>query len=401
MEQFVRSGEGSGKGASGPPSLAALFLGFARIGATSFGGPAMVAQIEMFVTERRRWLGREDMLSGVTLAQFLPGATAMQVAAFVGYRLRGGPGAAVAFLGFGIHAFLLMVAMSAGYQSVHRLPLGAAVFNGLQAVVAAIVVSVALSFGRRNLKGPVEALVACFAGATFLAGLSPIVIVATAAVVGGIVIPAGPTTSSAGSRPHAREFRLPLALVATGAVLGVLFQRLDSRLFDLAMVMVKVDLFAFGGAYGSLPLMLHEVVDVRHWLDQSTFLDGIALGQITPGPIVITATFVGWAVAGLPGALVATVSVFFPSFIVLTATMPVIEVVRGHRLADPIRRGTSAAVAGLIAATGIKLALVLPWTMASMGIGLFSLAGMLMGMTPLWVVVGGGLAAVLLQGWRV
>ena len=403
LEPLTPGGEGGDKGAGEPPptlaapTLVGLFLGFARLGATSFGGPAMVAQIERFVTERRRWLTSEDMLSGVTLAQFIPGATAMQVAAFVGYRLRGGPGAAAAFLGFGIHAFLLMVALSASYQGIHRFPVGAAVFSSLQAVVAAIVVSVALSFGRRNLKSRTEMVVACFAAAAFLSGLSPITIVIVTAVASGMVLPNGPASAASMPRPKLREFRLPIALMLLGVIFAVLLQRLDHQLADLALVMAKVDLFAFGGAYGSLPLMLHEVVDVRHWLDAATFLDGIALGQITPGPIVITATFVGWAVAGLPGALVATVSVFFPSFVVLTAAMPVIELVHGHRLAGPIRRGTSAAVAGLIAATGIKLALALPLTLVSMGIGMASLAALLMGLAPLWVVAGGGLAAALVQ----
>lgn len=402
-EPFAPKGEESGKGAGEPPpilaapTLVALFLGFARLGATSFGGPAMVAQIEKYVTERRHWLSSEDMLSGVTLAQFIPGATAMQVAAFVGYRLRGAPGAAAAFLGFGIHAFLLMVALSASYQGIHRFPVGVAVFTSLQAVVAAIVVSVALSFGRRNLKSLTEVLVACFAAATFLTGLSPIVIVIVTAVASGIVLPNGPVPVTIMLRPKLWEFRLPIILTLLGVVFAALLHQLDHRLADLALVMAKVDLFAFGGAYGSLPLMLHEVVDVRHWLDPTTFLDGIALGQITPGPIVITATFVGWAVAGLPGALVATVSVFFPSFVVLTAAMPVVELVHGHRLAGPIRRGTSAAVAGLIAATGIKLALALPVTMVSVGVGLASLAALLMGVAPLWVVAGGGLVAALVQ----
>ena len=381
------------------PSIGVLFVGFARLGATSFGGPAMIAQIERFVTERH-WLPREVVLSGVAIAQFLPGATAMQLAAFVGYRLRGAPGAAAAFLGFGIHAFLLMLVLSASYRTVHGNPLGASVFTGLQAVVAAIVTHVALGFGRRTLKGGLEGLIAAASAASFLAGQSPILIVAIAASVAALLLPkhAAACTESVSRPVRGRDFRLPLALLLVGAAMAMVLRQFDSGLFDLALVMAKVDLFAFGGAYGSLPLMLHEVVEVRHWLEPSAFFDGIALGQITPGPIVIAATFVGWSVAALPGAVVATAAVFFPSFLILIAAMPVVEMIRGHRLAAPATRGTTAAVAGLIAATAVKLILVLPPSASVIGIGLASLVALIAGLGPLWVVAGGALAAMMLGG---
>ena len=381
------------------PSIGVLFVGFARLGATSFGGPAMIAQIERFVTERH-WLPREVVLSGVAIAQFLPGATAMQLAAFVGYRLRGAPGAAAAFLGFGIHAFLLMLVLSASYQTVRGNPLGASVFTGLQAVVAAIVAHVALTFGRRTLKGVLEGLIATASAASFLTGQSPILIVMVAASTAALLLPkTTPSSAELGSRPvRGRTFRLPLALLLVGALLMMVQRQFDSRLFDLALVMAKVDLFAFGGAYGSLPLMLHEVVEVRHWLDPSAFFDGIALGQITPGPIVIAATFVGWNVAALPGAMVATAAVFFPSFLILITAMPVVEMIRSHRLAAPATRGTTAAVVGLIAATAVKLIMVLPPSASVIGIGLASLAALIAGLGPLWVVAGGALAAMLLGG---
>ena len=97
----------------------------------------------------------------------------------------------------------------------------------------------------------------------------------------------------------------------------------DRKLYQLAALMLRIDLFAFGGGFASLPLMFHEIVNVKGWLDGKTFMDGIALGQVTPGPIVITATFVGYLVRGFPGALVATLAIFTPSFVVLVAVTPV------------------------------------------------------------------------------
>ncbi len=100
---------------------------------------------------------------------------------------------------------------------------------------------------------------------------------------------------------------------------------LDARLYRLAAFLLRVDLFAFGGGFAALPLLFHEIVTVRGWLDARTFMDGIALGQVTPGPIIITATFVGYLVGGLAGALVATVAIFSPSFVVLVAAAPVLN----------------------------------------------------------------------------
>ena len=128
-----------------------------------------------------------------------------------------------------------------------------------------------------------------------------------------------------------RDFRAPIILALTGAAILLSLNSLDPKLGSLAAVMAKIDLFAFGGAFGSLPLMLHEVVEVRHWLEPGPFLDGIALGQVTPGPVMVTAAFVGWHLANFAGALVATVGIFFPSFVILLACRPIAERLRRHR----------------------------------------------------------------------
>ena len=115
----------------------------------------------------------------------------------------------------------------------------------------------------------------------------------------------------------------PLIFIVSIAAIGlVLLFILQRNLFDMAVLMIRIDLFAFGGGFVSVPLMLHEFVEVRSWMDSSTFMNGIALGQITPGPIVITATFVGYILYGSIGAIIATVSIFLPSFLMLVGTVP-------------------------------------------------------------------------------
>jgi chromate transporter len=125
--------------------------------------------------------------------------------------------------------------------------------------------------------------------------------------------------------------------------------------------MLRIDLFAFGGGFASLPLMFHEVVNAMGWLDGKTFMDGIALGQVTPGPIIITATFVGYLVRGFPGALVATAGIFTPSFIVLVVVTPFFDRLKNARHFPGATRGILASFVGLLFYMTIRFAVAVPW----------------------------------------
>ena len=137
---------------SGSRSLFSLFLSFLKLGTTAFGGPAMVSYIRRMTVERKRWLDDKTFADGVALCQTIPGATAMQVAAYVGLRARGLAGAAAAFVGFGLPAFSLMIALSAIYTRTYSMPWVVSVFHGLQAAVVAIVANATLSFGRTSIR---------------------------------------------------------------------------------------------------------------------------------------------------------------------------------------------------------------------------------------------------------
>jgi chromate transporter len=148
-------------------------------------------------------------------------------------------------------------------------------------------------------------------------------VIALAALLGLVIYKDDPVdTSGADAARDSGSVRSLLIIAAVAAVGFVLLFLLERRLFDLAAVLFKVDLFAFGGGFASVPLMFHEIVEVRSWMDGQTFLNGIALGQITPGPIVITATFVGYMIYGLLGGVVATLSVFLPSFMMVIGVTP-------------------------------------------------------------------------------
>jgi chromate transporter len=164
-----------------------LFLSFLRLGLTAFGGPAMAAYIRRMAIEERKWLDHRAFGDGVALCQTIPGATAMQVSAYAGFRVRGIAGAAVSFVGFGLPAFLLMVVLSALYARSYTLPSAVAIMNGLQVIVVAIVANAAVSFGKTSLKGFRDVIVAVLAAGMFGLRVSPILVIVLSALLGFVI----------------------------------------------------------------------------------------------------------------------------------------------------------------------------------------------------------------------
>jgi chromate transporter len=385
--------------ASPRPKPLSLFLAFFRLGLTAFGGPAMVAYVRELAVGERGWLSDGSFRDGVALCQLVPGATAMQSVAYAGLRAAGGLGAGAAFIGFGLPAFLLMLLLSVVYQETQNAAPVIAAFSGLQVIVVAIVANATLTFGRTSVRTVRDGLLSAAAAAALVYGLSPLLVIGAAAGL-GLVIYKGeqaPATGTAHREDDVRRFGHPALVVASVAVasLGVLFF-VAPKLFDLSTLAMKVDLFALGGGYASVPLLLHEVVGVRGWMDSRTFMDGIALGQVTPGPIVITATFVGYRLAGLLGAVVATVSVFTPSFVILTGTVRHFDRLQRSALFHRALRGVLVSFVGLLLAVCLRFALVAPWTVLSVIIAVLAFVALRRRVNILWVVLGGAAVSALL-----
>lgn len=380
------------------PALSAVFLAFLRLGLTAFGGPAMVAYIREVVVRKKGWVTEQSFADGVALCQTLPGATALQAAAYAGLRAAGPAGAVVAFLAFALPAFVLMVALAAAYQQAQAIPVAVAAFRGLQGIVVALVANAAVDFGRRTVTTGRDGALAVTAAALLMARVSPILVICGAGVAGlAMTRPAeGESRHPTATAPAATARTAAILVLGLIALLTVLFLT-TPRLFHLAALMVKVDLFAFGGAYASLPVMLHEVVEARGWLDARTFMDGIALGQVTPGPIVITATFVGYQVAGLAGAVVATLAVFVPSLTLLIAAVPHFDRLQSSALVQHAVHGILASFVGLLVAVALRFALAAAWSLPLAAIIAAAFLALRLKVDILWVVLaGGGLAALLL-----
>jgi chromate transporter len=398
----MQNGESSGEAGSpqeeqGRPTLAGIFLSFLRLGATAFGGPAMVAHVRTMAVQQKNWLDEETFKEGVALCQTIPGATAMQTCAYVGLRLRGVPGAAAAFIGFGLPAFSLMLALSALYVRFNALPAVAATLGGLRALIVAVISHAALAFGRSYLKKWQDFLIAPIAAALFWLGASPILVVIGSAVLGAAL------SHGDGIPKEARAERKPFALAAILVIIGsagaclLALLLFGGRLFDLSLLMMKVDIFAFGGGFASLPLMLHEVVDLRRWMDVKTFMDGIALGQVTPGPIVITSTFVGYVLSGPLGALTATVSIFLPSFVMVVVTSPFFARLNAFPLFRKAVAGILCSFVGLLASVAVRLGFSVGWDIPRIGLACAAFIALVLRVDLLWVVLGGIGISVLLR----
>jgi len=357
----------------------------------------MVTYIRRMAVEQKGWLDSATFDDGIALCQAIPGATAMQVAAYTGLRIRGTAGAIMAFVGFGLPAFILMMILSAIYVSTSELPTVKSLFLVLQAIIVAMIAYATVSFGRTSLKHWTHVVIAGIAAALFFAGLHPIVVIALAALLGLtlLLLPADKTQENQFSQfPHPEiSFLILLSLVL---VFFVVLYLIRPDLFTLATTMAGIDLFAFGGGFAALPLMFQEVVVVHSWLDSSTFINGLALGQVTPGPIVITATFVGFIAFGFWGGVVATIAIFIPSFLFVVGTVPYYDRLRSSQLYQKMFQGILFSFVGLLLSVTIKLALAVQWSWFSGLLAAGAFLSLLLGAEILWVVVAGiGIAVIM------
>jgi chromate transporter len=380
------------------PSILELFTSFLRLGLTAFGGPSMVAYIRTMAVEKKRWLDADTFSDGVALCQSIPGATAMQTAAYVGLKTRGVIGALASFIGFGLPAFLLMMIFAALYVRANSLPLVVSAFDGLQAIIVAIIANATLSFGRNTLKDWRTITIASIAAALFGMKVNPIFVILLAAVLGLVIIkPRQRNSSHSISHESSRTSNKAIVLILSAAGIGfLLLYILNPFLFSLAILMFRIDLFAFGGGFASVPLMLQEIVEVRHWMDSATFMNGIVLGQVTPGPIVITATFIGYILGGMLGAVIATISIFLPSFTLVVGLSPYFDRLRTSPYFNKVIGGVLCSFVGLLLTVTIRFALNVHWDFSHLLLASGALVALLLKVDILWVVVIGTIASILL-----
>jgi len=364
--------------------VAALFL---KLGTISFGGPAAhVALMEQEVVNKRGWLSREHFLDLLAATNLVPGPNATEMAIHIGFLRAGWPGLFAGGLAFIVPAFLISLALSMLYVRLGALPKGEALFYGINPAVMAIILTATYRLGRTAIKDKmtVAVSVACLAAA--LLGVNQVVLL-LAAGVAGILIYARPRwswlavlTPSLGSP----------GLVALPGAAFALAPYLDDRLVRLTLFFLKVGALIFGSGMVLFAFIQRDVVNGYGWLTEQQLLDAIAVGQMTPGPVLSSATFIGYLVARVPGAAVSTIAVFLPSFVIVALIDPWIPRVRQSPVAQAFLRGVNAAVVALILAVSLTLfrsAVVDVWTAIIVAAGLVALQRFQV--NSLWLVVGG------------
>ncbi|MBI1171946.1 chromate efflux transporter [bacterium] len=336
-----------------------LFTAFGRVGLLSFGGPAaQIALMHREMVEDRKWVSEAEYLSALSFCMLLPGPEAMQLATWIGWRLKGVPGGVLAGLLFVLPGAFVVLALSAIYAAFGQVPLVAALFTGVQAAVVAVVIEALLRVSRRALKSRAHWVTALLAFlALFLFGLPFPVVILVAGLYGYISTARGASVMPAAA-PWAESGRAVLVWGAVWLVplVGVIW--LAPGIFaQIAIFFSKLAVVTFGGAYAVLAWMSQAVVEDKHWLTLSQMMDGLGLAETTPGPLILVTEFVGflagfrhsgWA-GGFFGAALTLWMTFAPCFLWIFAGAPwMARLIAAPQLSAALRSIT-AAVVGVIA----------------------------------------------------
>ena len=344
-----------------PVSLWTLFWVFFRIACTSFGGfMAMISVVENVVVERKKLMAHHDILDGISLASLLPGPVAVNLVVYVGYRLRGGAGALVSALGAVLPSFAFIVILSIAYFRWGQVPVVNKLFMGFIPAVTAIIVSAAWNMSRKSIVGVREGAIAlaAFAGLLGVGGFySTLAIIAAAGAIGWIWFRKSPGASStpeqkpAGPKPRLDANALMLNVAPlTSIPLWSLDPALVMKLFA---VFASMSVMLFGGGYVFIPLIQEIVVGHHKWVTSQEFVDAIAMGQITPGPILVSAAFIGLKVAGFAGAVAATVGIYLPPALLMVTSTHALERIKRSVAIQAALRGVRPAVIGMIFAAAV------------------------------------------------
>lgn len=396
---------------TGPASLGALFLTFLKIGSTAFGGfIALISVVQNYAVERSKLLKHEDMLDGVSLATVLPGPIAVNVVAYVGYRVRGVRGALVSAVGVILPSFLLLVGLSYAYFRFGQIPAVGRFFLGFIPAVAAIILVAAWNMGKKAVQGIPEALIALTAAALLLGiggFLITLAVIAAGALAGWLLFRErgnanGVNKEGAGGRPIAKttgiggRSRLHSAAALTLPGAPLLSINADA-LGQLLVTFGGMSVLLFGGGYVFIPMIQQIVVDGYGWVTRQEFIDAIALGQVTPGPILISAAFIGYKVAGLAGAAAATVGIFTPPAVLMVLCTRFLDRIKRSKGIKAGLRGIRPAVIGMIGAAGLTVARTAPVNFISILIFCAALLALIrFKVETAWIIPAAGIAGLLL-----
>jgi len=368
------------------------------------GGPSIIAFLKDIFVNRKAWMTEEDFLTGVSLSQLLPGANAMATVVYIGYRMQGSLGAAIAPVAFIFPSTVLMIALSALYFLYGSLHIVLVLFTGLGAVVIGLLVNAVIVMGRSAIKNIWAALIALAVLLTMLCWKdAQILLIVPACALLGLLIFRNPREdASAAAAPPAETVPTPpwfwwSTLVVLLAVVLLFVLTAQSPVTRMFLALLRVGVFTFGGGYASVPLFQQVAVSQYHWLTLQQFRDGIALGQVTPGPVLITSSFIGYRVLGILGGVLGTIAVFMPGALAMFFVAHQSERFVHLRWLQAMVRGIVAGFIGVILAVTIHLGQqsITDWKTLILAIASAFVLTVLK-RDPIWVILGGAVLSMLL-----
>jgi chromate transporter len=385
-------------------SLKELALFFLRLGTTAFGGPAAhIAMMDDELVRRRKWLSREQFLDLLGASNLIPGPSSSELAIHIGFVRAGWAGLVVGGACFIFPAAILVATIAWAYVRFGHLPAVAALLYGVKPVVVAVILQALWGLSRTAVKSVLLATACVICVALSFAGVNAVLILAgTGAIIAAARVLSRPRKEirAAGFgvfqilrrslRVHpARWFPLAGAGAATSLVPG---------LWTIFLVFLKVGSVVFGSGYVLLAFLRADLVAHRAWVTDSQLVDAIAVGQVTPGPVFTTATFLGYLMRGPMGAIVATVAIFLPAFILVAISGPLIPHIRRSPVAGAFLDGVNVASLALMAAVTYQLgrSAIVDWLTAVLAVCSAVLL-LRFRLNSAWLVLGGALVGIAAQ----
>jgi chromate transporter len=330
-------------------ALREITFSFLRLGTTAFGGPAAhIAMMEDEFVRRRRWLSREQFLDMLGATNLIPGPNSTEMAIHIGHQRAGWKGLVLGGVCFIVPAMAIVMAAAWAYVHFGSLPQVQGVMYGIKPVIIAIVLQALWRLFPSAIKSAFLGAIGLFATAAALAGVNVLIVLFGAGVITAVAswIKRYQSDRSLAAIPAAQWSTILLALKAAPAAFS---------LMGLFLFFLKVGAVLYGSGYVLLAFLQADLVDRLHWLTQSQLLDAIAVGQVTPGPVFTTATFIGYLLGGTIGSIVATVGIFVPSFIFVAASRPLIPRIRRSPIAGAFLDGVNVGALALMAAVTLQL----------------------------------------------
>jgi len=387
-----------------PECWTELVTVFLKLGLISYGGAAMMGIMHAEVTDKRKWLSDARYLEGMAVVNMLPGPPAVQLAIFVGYQRCGLAGGIAAGLCFMLPAFFILLALTLLYTRYGALGIVSDALHGIGAAVLGVFAAALYRLGRSNLNNTRQVLIAVAAAilvATTPAGVATVLFLGACAGITsyhsryiGLI-----AAAAVGSMSLCAHF-LPdiIAGYTVGSIAAA--SPASPSLAQLAAFFLKASALTFGGGMTILAFVQEHVVNRMQWLTEREFLDGLALGQLTPGPILMIAAYVGYRLNGLVGSIVSALCIFAPAFLLLLPVMPVWERFKDLLWIKAAMRGIAPAVIGCLVITlGQLLPHAAPNTFAQLVLLATAFALIRWRTGPLPLIVAAGVLSIVVRGY--